>query len=264
MSSNSALQTLDIPAWRSGFGNMLRKELAAWWSTRKWWVQSLVWFAIINGMVALLLWVVPAADPADVPPAREVFEIFMNLFAISAIGAMVLMQGAIVGEKNSGTAAWIMSNPVSRSAFILSKLVANAAGILIIIVLLQGSIAYFQFALHGEFTPQIGSFAAGLGLHGLGLMFYVTLALMLGTFFNSRGPVIGISIAILVVQDLMAALLAQPLVWLPGILPARLIAMSVSVAIGEPLASINPLLTTVVISILFVSVAVWRFQREEF
>ncbi|MFV1858916.1 MAG: ABC transporter permease [Anaerolineales bacterium] len=264
MSSNSTLQTLDTPAWRSGFSNMLRKEIAAWKSTSRWWVQSLVWLVILNGMLALLLWVIPAADPGNAPPAREAFEIFMAIFTISAIGAMVLMQGAIVGEKNSGTAAWIMSNPVSRSAFVLSKLVANAAAILIIIVLLQGSIAYVQFTLHGEFTPQLGSFAAAMGLQGLSLMFYVTLALMLGTFFSSRGPVIGISIAILLVQDLMGSFLAKLLPWLTGVLPDRLIGMSMSVGNGEPLASINPLLSAALLSILFVSVAVWRFQREEF
>jgi ABC-2 type transport system permease protein len=264
MSSNSALQILNVPAWRSGFGNMLRKELAAWWKTRKWWVQSLVWFAILNGMVVLLLWIIPAADPGDAPPAEEVFAVFMNMFVISAIGAMVLMQGAIVGEKNSGTAAWVMSNPVSRSAFILSKLAANAVGVLVIIVLLQGAIAYGQFALHGEFIPRIGSFAAALGLQVLSLMFYLTLALMLGTFFSSRGPVIGISIATMLAQDLMASLLAKPLPWLPGILPARLTEMSVPVANGQPLASIDPLLTAIGLSILFVAVAVWRFQREEF
>jgi ABC-2 type transport system permease protein len=243
---------------------MLRKELAAWWSTRRWWVQSLVWFAILNGMVVLLLWIIPAADPGDPPPGEEVFAVFMNMFAISAIGAMVLTQGAIVGEKSSGTAAWVMSNPISRSAFIFSKLVANAIGILVLIVLLQGSIAYGQFALHGGYVPQLGPFAAALGLQSLSLLFYLTLALMLGTFFNSRGPVIGISIAVLAAQDLMASLLAKPLPWLPEILPARLAEMSVPVASGEPLASIDPILTATSLSILFVSVAVWRFQREEF
>jgi ABC-2 type transport system permease protein len=218
----------------------------------------------LNGAVVLLLWIVPAVDPGNAPPAKDTFGIFMNLLAITLLGAMVLMQGAIVGEKSSGTAAWIMSNPVSRSAFVFSKLVANAAAILILIVLLQGSIAYAQFALHGEFTPRIGSFAAALGLHGLSLMFYITLALMLGTFFNSRGPVIGISIAVVVLQDLMAQLLVGPLPWLPGVLPSRLTELSVSMASGEPLASIDPLLTAAVLSILFVSVAVWRFRREEF
>jgi ABC-2 type transport system permease protein len=264
MSSTSVLQTLDNPAWRSGFGNMLRKELAAWFSTRRWWVQILVWFAILNGAVVLLLWIVPAVDPGTAPPAKDTFGIFMNLLAVTVLGAMVLMQGAIVGEKSSGTAAWIMSNPVSRSAFVLSKLVANATVILIIIVLLQGSIAYAQFALHGEFMPPFGSFVAALGLQGLSLMFYITLALMLGTFFHSREPVIGISITVLVVQDLRAQLLVGPLPWLPGVLPSRLSELSVSKANGEPLTSIDPLLTAAVLSILFVSVAVWRFRREEF
>jgi ABC-2 type transport system permease protein len=264
MSSTSVLQTYSTPAWRSGFSNMLRKELAAWLSTRRWWIQILAWFAILNGMVVLLLWIVPVVDPGMAPPAKDTFGIFMNLLGITVLGSMVLMQGAIVGEKSSGTAAWIMSNPVSRSAFVLSKLVANSAAILILIVLLQGSIAYAQFTLHGEFMPQPGSFVAALGLHGLYLIFYITLALMLGTFFHSRGPVIGISIAILVVPDLMAELLVVRFPWLPGVLPSRLTELSISMANEAPLTSFDPILTSAALSILFVFVAVWRFRREEF
>ena len=28
--------------WHMGFANMLAKENAAWWRTRRWWIQSLI------------------------------------------------------------------------------------------------------------------------------------------------------------------------------------------------------------------------------
>jgi hypothetical protein len=43
-----------------------------------------------------------------------------------------------------------------------------------------------------------------MGLNALHVLFYITLALILGSIFNSRGPVIGISIGILIGQDLAA------------------------------------------------------------
>ena len=134
MSSSNTLQLVNERRWRRGFANLLRKENGMWWGTRRWWVQSLVWLLTLNGFIAFLIWLVPVLDPGGetVSPSEglEVFMVFLGFFG--AIGVMVLTQGAIVGEKRSGTVAWILSNPVSRSAFILSKLIGNAMGILAI------------------------------------------------------------------------------------------------------------------------------------
>ena len=35
--------------WRMGLANMLTKEIAAWWRTRRWWVQCLVALLLLNG-----------------------------------------------------------------------------------------------------------------------------------------------------------------------------------------------------------------------
>ncbi len=41
--------------WRMGLKSMLGKELAAWWKTRRWWVQCLVALLLLNGMLAVNL-----------------------------------------------------------------------------------------------------------------------------------------------------------------------------------------------------------------
>ncbi len=265
MSSISSLQTIKESPWRSGFLNMLRKENGLWWGTRKWWLQSLIWFMVLNGMVIFLLWIVPAVNKDDPPKAADVLGVFFAFFGVfSSFGVMILMQSAIVGEKNSGTAAWIMSNPISRGAFILAKLIANGIAFLIIIVVLQGFISYVQFSLHGEIVLRPLPFLGALGLQGLHMMFYLTLALALGTFFNGRGPVIGISIAALVGQDLLGQILAVKLPWVPALMPMRLVEMTALVAQGETLSSYTPVVSTLLMSILFVLLALWRFNREEF
>jgi ABC-2 type transport system permease protein len=265
MSSNSSLHMINEPPWRSGFLNMLRKENGFWWGTRKWWVQSLIWFLVLNGIVVLLLWIVPAVDTEGAPRASEVLGVFFGFFgALSTFGVMILMQSAIVGEKNSGTAAWIMSNPVSRGAFILAKLVANGIAILTIIVVLQGLIGYVQFVLHGDIVLRPMPFVAALSLQGLHIMFYLTLALMLGTFFNGRGPVIGISIAVLIGQDLLGQLIAVKFPWFPTLMPMRLVDMALPVAQGGGLSSYTPVITTALMSVSFILLALWRFRREEF
>ena len=138
MSSENTLQPVNERGWLSGFRNMLRKENSLWWGTRKWWVQCLVWMLIYNGLIGLIIWVIPAIEKnADVPKGIEMLQVFISMQGFfSTVGVMVLAQGLIINEKKFGTAAWVMSSPVSRSAFILSKLVANSLGIFILIVLL--------------------------------------------------------------------------------------------------------------------------------
>ena len=61
MTSASVLQPVKESGWRRGFANLLRKENGEWWHTRRWWTQSLLWLLIINGILALALWVLPTA-----------------------------------------------------------------------------------------------------------------------------------------------------------------------------------------------------------
>ncbi len=100
-----------------------------------------------------------------------------------------------------------------------------------------------------------------MGLNALHVLFYITLALMLGSIFNSRGPVIGISIGILIGQDLTAQLLASKALWFPPLLPQRLTDMALSVSMGRGIDSTQAILSTSVLSVLFVVVAIWKFKR---
>jgi ABC-2 type transport system permease protein len=113
------------------------------------------------------------------------------------IAAVALGQDSIIGEKQSGTAAWIRSKPASRPAYIISRLIAHGLGLLITALALPSMIAYLQISSVGG--PALGpsGFAAGIGLIYLNLLFYLTLMIMLGAFFSSRGPVLGIALAIL-------------------------------------------------------------------
>lgn len=264
--SSDALHLMNEPEWRSGFTNMLNKEYALWWKTRTWWIQSLIWLLILNGLVALILWgplLSAESPPSSVLGYSEGLPFYLNFKGIFvAIGVIIISQGIIIGEKQSGTAEWVLSNPVSRVAFILSKLIATATGILITIVLLQDLIAYIQFSFHGgRFLPFL-PYLSAMSLQSLHLFYYLALTLMLGTFFNSVGAVIGISIA---------HLFGLPLLWnyapsLVRLLPTSLPDISVLLALEQPLAPYwyVPILVTLALSFGYVLVAIWRFKREEF
>jgi ABC-2 type transport system permease protein len=279
MANNNALQLVKERGWRSGLANLMRLENGRWWGTSRWWVQSLMWLVVLNGILVLVLWILPMigsgeAGAGDVQASWQVneeaaaqgFNGLLTLMGVFPVfGVLVITQGAIVGEKQSGTAAWILSSPVSRVAFILSKLIANAIGFLVIVVMLQGLIAYLQLSLRlGGFVPPLPIVAA-LSLHALHLLFYLTLTLMLGAFFNSRGPVLAIPIAILIGQGLLESLAKGFAPWFPWqILPAKLPGLASIAAQGEPLPSFSPIVAVLLFSLAFVLLAIWRFEREEF
>ncbi len=268
MSSASVLQPVKERGWRRGFANLLRKENGEWWRTRRWWTQCLIWLLIVNGILAIGVWVVPIVEPAEAGDTMENLGIFIQLMAwFPMFAVIVIMQGAVIGEKQSGTAAWIMSAPVSRSAFILAKLFAYALGFLFTIILVQGLVAYVQLSLSDGSPLALAPYLAMLALLSLYLLFYLALTLMLGAFFDSRGPVLGIAIAVAIGSMLgIGNLFASFLPWLVLLLPESIPGILSALVQGETLPPVwpIPIILISVYSLLFVALAIWRFNREEF
>jgi ABC-2 type transport system permease protein len=261
---NGVFELKDGAGWSRGLDNLLGVELGRWFRTNKWWAQILIWAAIINAILAL---VVISEDSGGTAKLVMLFNVFVGLFA--TFGVCILMQGAIVGEKQSGTAAWVLSKPVSRPAFVLAKLIANSVGVAVTIVLVQGLIAYLIIYVgSGTMLPPLG-FLGGLGVQLVRLFFYITLTLMLGAAFSKRGPVIAIPLLFLFVQELLMGffpILAKLFPWTLVVPPDGSEYLSVAAALmtGSQPLSYLPLATTVGASVLFVALALWIFDRLEF
>ena len=174
------LQRLPEHGWQAGLSPLMRAGFGAWWRTREWWTQALLWTVVINGSVAVAIW-------GDAPEGLGVFGLYGVMTMFAAIAVAILMQEAIVGEKRSGTAAWVLSKPASRDAFLLSKLVPNAVGVLATMIAIPSAVLLVQTLLAG-IDVSVGRFALGTLVPALNLLFYLTLTLMLGTLFDSAGP----------------------------------------------------------------------------
>ena len=274
-SASVGLKVVPARGWRSGLGHLLRWEGARWWRTRQWWIHTLLWTTVINGFPGLgfLFWIIPLlpneGDNGGIPAEAgiEIFVGFLTTFA--AIGVLVVAQGAIVGEKQLGTAAWVLSKPLARSAFILAKLGANAVALFLIMIVLQSALGYLQLGLRAGAPLALLPFVAALGVMSLNLLFYLTFTVMLGTFFRSRGPVLGIAGGLLIGGGLVAQLLGRVMPWLPPLLPHRLEAVALAVARAGADAPLPDqwwltILLVVAYAAAAVIVALWRFGREEF
>ena len=271
MAGNAAFEIIEDYSWRAGLNNLLRADFGKWWKTRTWWTQSIIWI----GTIDLLLFTIIFAERSEGgdPITDELFllyGIFGGMFVL--IGVIIMMQSAIVGEKGAGTAAWVLSKPVSRAAFILSKLISNAVGIAATAIIIPGIIAYFAFTRVAGLDITITNFIAGQGILILSALFWLVFTLMLGTLFSSRGPVIGIPMGLVFGQQFITGLVLKYVPWLYKFLPYQLVlpangdfqgSVVSQVISGGELASWAPVYSAAILIVVFLAIGIWRFSQEE-
>ena len=245
------------------------RENSKWWRTSRWWVQSLVWGLITNGILLLLLFLLPfieanfsGVDPADLEEIPNGITAFFSLAGIAMpIGVVILVQGSIISERELGTAEWILSKPVSRSAFILAKLFAHGLGILITYVVLQSVIAFGLVALGQDGLPTLSGYVAGMGLLALTLFFYLSLTLMMESTARSRGVVLGVSLG----AALGGALLVNLFPGLALVTPfamANMIPVIVEGMVPPGVPVWMPIVFTGLWCLAFTGIALWRFNKK--
>jgi ABC-2 type transport system permease protein len=254
-------------SWLGGFGNMLSKELGDWFGTRRWIVQTIIWLVVINGLMAFVMFAVPAIDPESKIDLAEQLEQGLTLFfgfaaMFGAIGMIILAQDEIIQEKQTGTAAWILSKPVARSSFVLTKLLSNLVGGLMFILVLPAAIAYGEIYRAAEQALPILPFLSGIGVMLLTLIFYLTLVIMLGTIFEERGPVLGIAVGVFLGGLIASQFFSEVSYFLP--VKMQDIAAALAQEQSLPTIAVSQLITTGAWSLLFTLVALVRFRRTEF
>lgn len=259
------LQPVTIEGWRGGLGNLLRKEFGQWWRTNLWWIQLIIWLALLNGVTAIVM--VEAMRSGETTTAEQVESSVQTFLLMGAtlisIGVITTVQGAIVSEKQSGTAAWLMSKPASRPAFILSKTAAYGFGFGLTAIIIPAVVFIAETRWLIPLPVSVGAFLTGLGLVALIMLFFLALTLMLGTVFNSRGPITAIGIAVVLAGTFFKGMLPPAVVnftpWLVGDIGA-------GIALDMPLPDnwIVPIVATAGWTVFFMVIALWRFYREEF
>ncbi len=259
------LHRIGRPGPLSGWSNLVRKEFGLWFRTRRGLLQALIWVGVINGLMAIMPLLLAAAPPEEIPPVMEIFpQLFVGLgnFA-AALAAIIAGQDLLIGERQSGTAAWVLSKPVSRFAFLLAKFAGTLVPLWLVAVALPAAVGYLEFHLMAE-GMAVSTLAVILGIQSLTLIFYLALSILLGTLFRTRGPILGATLALLLGGSSLTNFLPKAGL----VLPSRLPDVGVALAMGIPVPSlypfpILPLVVTTVSALLFLLVAVLRFGREE-
>jgi len=145
----------------------------------------------------------------------------------------------------------------------VAKVIANIIGFGVTAVLIPTIIFLLETRLVVPLPIDIVPFLAGLAVVALSLLFYLMLTLMLGTIYDSRGPITGIGIGLLLAGLLISGMAPQVIqLATPWLLPD----VAVGLALQQPLPDIwfVPLVVNGFWIVVFMAVALWRFSREEF
>lgn len=270
VANSSGFQRVQAGGWRRGFANLFAKENRAWWGSRRWLIQAVLWTVVIQGVLAFVVFVIPAMLPQMDPAEAETFEAvpqgLQALYQLGTIalglGAVLLAQDQILGERLNGVTEWILSKPVSRPAYFLSKLAADAIGVLVVLVGLQSALAYGLLSLANGGPVAAGPYlvaTAGLALHTL---FYLVLTLAMGVWTESRGPLLGVPLGMLFGGLLLANMLGPVALFTPfamaGVLPAAALGLEMPLPVGVPLGM------TAALTLGCLALALRKLQKLEF
>lgn len=261
---------------KHSFKNLLRKEMKAWYGTRSWLVNLVIWPAALGGLVAIMLFVLPTIsaaveDPAVAEAGGPVAfgidmgnSVFFELGMMAvAIGTIILTQDAIVEEKNNGVAEWVLSNPVPRKAYLFSKLAANIFWIFLLLVLVPSVVVYGMLYLRlGGFYPIV-PYLYGVGLIFFHTLFYLVLTISLGAWLDQRSAILGVSLG-MVMGGMIVGGIFKPLLYITPWMMGKMANLIVSqVAVPTPL-----LYSSIAVSagwmILFVLIGIKKLNATEF
>lgn len=275
MSANLELQKVNEWEGLRGFANLFSKEHRAWWGTRRWWINALLWTVLLGGLTAIMLFLpneeVLEATQAEITQAGGVVAytlwIGLNVFfefgvSILAIGTVVLAQDLIIGERQSGVAEWLLSKPVTRRAYILAKVAANALPMLILLIGLPSTLVYGILSLRLGALFPLTLFLSAVGIMAVHTLFYLALTLMLGTMFNNRGPILGLALGSVLGGGLLGSFF-DPLFYVtPWMLPkiAWLTATGQTIPAALRMAAV---VASILWSVVFVLVALAKFEKTE-
>lgn len=165
--------------------------------------------------------------------------------------------GAVATEKERGTAALILTKPVSRAAFLLAKLVAIATTLGISTAIAAAGAWFYTFVL---FEPlPVGGFAAATILQWLALVVYATITLLGSTLTRSSLAAAGLGVAAFIVLGILSIAPA-----IGRYLPTGLGTPARGLALGQSdIDVIGPTMASVALVVGLVTVAWLAFRRQE-
>jgi ABC-2 type transport system permease protein len=248
----------------SGFRNLVAKENGEWAAGPSLLAHAVIWILIVAVISAVIAFVrgemEPGYTPKDINDAGALMFFVLGSVA-SVIAVVAKTQGAIIGEKQLGTAAWVLSKPASRRAFVLAKLAVHFRWLAVVTLLVPALVFYGLLTAVSTLPPPPLLFAGGLAVLALGLLFYLALSLLLGTVFESRGSLAGTVFGFMVA----GFMIANYAPWLTAAFPWLFFQSGFNLVAQQQIPPYNliSIPATALWTVLFILLALRRFEQAE-
>jgi ABC-2 type transport system permease protein len=199
----------------SGLGTLIRKELQESRRTRRLPVVVLLFVALgilsvltaryLPEILELALGDEAVQIPLPTPTiADAVAELQQNLGQFGALTAIVLAMGLVAWERERGTAAFVLSRPASRGAFITAK--AAGLGVVLAIATIAAVAVGAAYAAILFEPTAVGGWIALAVLVWLGLMGWASITFLASTLLRSAAAAAGVGIVALLGLSLLSAI----------------------------------------------------------
>jgi ABC-type transport system involved in multi-copper enzyme maturation permease subunit len=178
-----------------------------------------------------------------------------NLQQVGAILAVVLLSGAVAGERELHTAIFLFSRPVSRGMILASKVIVLVGGLVLAVLVSTGG-AVLGAVVVGK-TPQL-AFLLTATLHSvIALVTFASLATLLSVLVPDRMKAMLFSGGIIIVLSVAGQF--KPLRWLN---PLALFGSPI--LIQRPVPQFVPIVVGVFLSVCMLWISYRVLQRQEF
>lgn len=209
---------------------LLQKEILEMWRNFKWiWVPiSFILLGVSEPLSSYYLPQIidslgglPEGTVIEIPTPTAPEVLFQSISQYSTIGLLIIVltsMGLIAAERKSGVAELILVKPVSYFSYITAKWVGAVLLLWFSYFLGMVSSWYYVWILF-DFIP-FTDFLISVALFGLWLTFVLTITVFFNAIFKSPGVVGFVSMATVILVNLVSGMLKTVLEWSPSQLPS--------------------------------------------
>lgn len=252
----------------SGFGTFLGKEFREMARTWRIWVLPgmMLFFSLTSPILALIApalvsslaggkegVVVTIPSPVAVD-AYQQFLKHMNQIILLAI--VIAGAGCVSGERRSGTAALVLTKPLSRGGFILAKVLSQQVLLGLTAAVGAGLCVAVTTVLFG--ASPIQPFLLAVLLWLVQALLLVVVMTLLSALFTSQGGACGVGLGVYFLGQLLG-------LWSPAAeySPAGLTPAAARILAGQSPPVLWPVGTAILLAGVLALLAVWAFQQKD-
>jgi ABC-type transport system involved in multi-copper enzyme maturation permease subunit len=240
-----------------GFGNLVRKDLAEWLHGKRPWVVLGVTtsvFALAAANARITEWAARSfpADPGDGPAkVLSLLPLDNVLFAIGTqfivLAAIFATMSLLLAERDSGTLAWTISKPVSRTSVLVSKWLTSTLTLWVAAVVIP--LTFTTAVVTVLYGPPDLAIVIALGATLITVpAFFVAVALTAATFVPSQAAVGAIGVAVFVAPQIVGGILPALTPFFPG----SIFDWAVGISTRGPASVVTPVAWLVGLAVLFI------------